>query len=98
MSDRDRPFPIIKITFESMKQTLANAMHDHVLKLDKDIQAAIEAHCNSDALESLIRSEVRQGIDQAVKDEVQTFYRYGDGRKAIHAAVLKRLKEETDAP
>lgn len=79
-----------------MKHTLANAMHDHVLKLDKDIQAAIEAHCNSEALEALIREEVRCGIDRAVKEEVQTFYQYGDGRKAIRAAVLERLKRETE--
>ena len=81
-------FPIIKIEFESMRQSLRIAMTDQIARLDADVQAAIDQYCTAENLQVIIDSEVRTAVNSAVKEEVQRLFCYsGPGRQAIREEI-----------
>lgn len=86
--------PIIKIEFESMRHSLRVAMTNHMVKLDSDVQAAIDRYCTSENLQAIIDASVRESVNVAVKEEVQSLFRYsGPGREAIRQEIMKRADE-----
>jgi hypothetical protein len=86
--------PIIRLEFESMKQSLRVAMTEQMARMDADVQAAIDHYCTAENLRSIIDSEVRSSVNAAVKEEVQSLFRYsGAGRQAIREEIKKYADE-----
>ena len=86
--------PIIRLEVERMKQTILQALPQHAAAMDASVQAAIEAYCTPENIESVIRQAAIQAIDAAVKEEVRTFFQYSKpGRQAVREAVIKHLED-----
>jgi hypothetical protein len=86
------PVPIIKLSIENMRYTMAYALSEHAAELDSTLQAALKAYCTPENLERVIRGEVTKVLDQVIKEEVRNWFVYGEGRKTIKKAVEKKLK------
>lgn len=86
--------PIIRMEVEGMKHAIMAAFMEHTAKLDEDMKAAVEQFCTPDNLKSIIYSQVKSVLDQIIRSEIDNFYQYGEGRKAIKEAVQKRLQDD----
>jgi phenylpyruvate tautomerase PptA (4-oxalocrotonate tautomerase family) len=88
--------PIIRLEIEGMKQTIMHAMTHHMAAMDSQINAAVERACTPEAITVLIEDVARKQIAAAVTSEVENFYRYGEGRRAIKAAVIATLAKDDE--
>lgn len=86
--------PVIRMELEGFKIALLHAMSDHQLQIDQNVQAAVEKFCTPENLAKIIEDKSHTIMREAIESEVRDFFTYGDGRKAIRAAVQKKLKED----
>ncbi|NIB43788.1 hypothetical protein HBA55_29570 [Pseudomaricurvus alkylphenolicus] len=85
--------PIVRIELDGFKQSLLHAFSEHQLRIDEYVQAAVDEACKPERLEALINKEAQDSIDSAIKEELNRFYRYGEGREAIKKAVAETLEQ-----
>lgn len=83
--------PIIKLEVEGMKHAIKVALSQHTIEIDAHIQAAINEYCTDDNLQTVIVAATKAAIDNVVKDEITRFFEYGDGRKAVSAAIEETI-------
>ncbi|HDR9163648.1 TPA: hypothetical protein QDB28_004052 [Burkholderia vietnamiensis] len=74
-----------------MRHTLSRVLSDHAAQMDANIQAAVEAYCTPENLAHVVKTAARQALDSAIREEVDRFFRYGAGRKAVAAAVKESI-------
>jgi hypothetical protein len=86
--------PIIKLEVQGMKHTVQTALAQYAAQMDSSVQAAIEAYCSDDNLNAVINAAVRGALEEAIKSEVQDYFRWsGAGREAVRAAVTEHLDQ-----
>ena len=85
--------PIIRLEIEGMRQTILAALTQHHVQLDTYIQSALEKYCSDDYIQGVVDASAKRALDEAIKGEVESFFRYGPGRAAVKAAIAERLKE-----
>ena len=83
--------PIIRLEVQSMKHSIMVALTEHQAQMDEDIQKAVEAYCTDENISRVVRAAATAEMEQAIKEEVGAFFKYGDGRKAVRAAVRDGL-------
>ena len=92
----DGTIPIIRMEVEGMKAQICTALREYAVQMDKDIQTAVDAYCTPENITRVIHQAAFAALDYAIKEEVDKFFRYGDGRKAVAAAVKESiLSKET---
>jgi len=87
----DHHIPVIQMKVSGMEHTVSMALTQHAAKMDKDIQRAVKDYCEPKNIERVVREATTTALDQAIKQEIEAFFRYGDGRKHIAAAVKEKL-------
>lgn len=86
--------PIIRLEIGRMKQTILTALTEHAASMDKDIAAAIEAYCSPENIALVLRKEVTDALNVAVKEEIRIFFQHSaPGRQAVREAVIAYLNE-----
>lgn len=84
-------YPVITLEVQGMRHTISTALMAHQVQMDADVQAAIDAYCTPDNIAKVIRSATTGSLDQAIREEVDKFFRYGKGRQAVADAVRQSL-------
>jgi hypothetical protein len=88
--------PIITLEVAGIRHTMKTMLAQHAAQMDEDIKAAVDGYCTPENLASVVQRAARQALDTAVREEIDKFFRYGDGRKAVAAAVKDSiLSKET---
>lgn len=87
----DSGFSVLRVELERAKLSFVAMLTDAMVARDQEVKDAIERALTPDALAAVVEREVRRAVDEAVRDEVDRFYRYGAGRAAVRAAVVERL-------
>jgi len=89
-------FPIIRLEVEGMKYQIMTALTGHAAQMDEDIKTAVDQYCTPENMSRIVKKAASDALDFAIKTEVDAFFRYGGGRKAVAAAVKESiLKNET---
>lgn len=83
--------PIIKLEVERLKYTMCAALEKHATQMDSVIQEAVEAYCTPDNIAAVVHKAATKALDCAIKEEVDRFFNYGDGRKAVAQAVKESI-------
>jgi hypothetical protein len=83
--------PVLRIELENMRETICIAFSERLAAQDVNVRAAVEAYCTSENLQLVIDAAVRQVLDKTIKEEVESFYRYQEGRALIKKLVRERL-------
>ncbi len=91
---RDSGVPIIRLEVEGMRHAILTAFTEQAVKTDAYVRAEVERYCAPANIEQIIRTAAREALDSAIKQEVDSFFRYGEGRKAVAAAVKAKLLEK----
>lgn len=86
--------PIIRIELERMSHSILHAFSEHHLEVSGEIKRALEAYLQTDNLQRVMEQQVTGAINGAIAREVENFFKYGAGRKAIAQAVSKQLSVE----
>jgi len=88
--------PILRLEVEGLRQTVQTVLIRHAAQMDADIQGAVDAYCTPENISRVVQAAATKALEDAIKTEVDTFFRYGSGRKAVAAAVKESiLKKET---
>lgn len=96
---RNQAIPIIRLEVEGMRHTVSAALSAHSAQMDADIRAAVEAYCTPENLAHVVKKLATAALEDAIRAEVDSFFRYGNGRKAVAAAVKESiLAKETYTP
>lgn len=91
--------PIIRLEIEGMKHAISTALSEHAAKMDKDVQDAIQSYCAPDNIRRIISQAANKALSDTIREEVDAFFRYGEGRKIVAAAIKEKiLKNETFTP
>lgn len=86
-------FPIIRLEISGMKHTVQTALTEYAATMDEDLQKAIDAYCEEGRIKEVIRDTAWRTMDAVIKEEVERFFNYGEGRKEIAAQIKERLLE-----
>ena len=84
-------FPVISLELEGMRHSLKVALSEYAVQMDSQLQAAVDSYCEPTHLKAVISTIVANEIDRAVKEEVERFFRYGNGRYQVREAVNAQL-------
>lgn len=76
-----------------MKATICAMLSEHTAKMDADIQRAVEEACSPENVLAVVQSAAAQAVQQALREEVEAFFKYGAGRRALKQAVEEQLSE-----
>jgi tRNA A37 N6-isopentenylltransferase MiaA len=87
-------FPILKLELQSAQQSFVMAFTEQSLKTDTMVIEAIQKFATPENLQSILDREVARALEAAIVQEVDSFYRYGKGREAVKAAVIKKLESD----
>jgi|VirMetMinimDraft_7_1064189.scaffolds.fasta_scaffold327519_2 SpoVK/Ycf46/Vps4 family AAA+-type ATPase len=91
--------PVIRLEIQNMKYAIQTALTQHAAQMDADIQAAVESYCTAENISRVVREAARSALQEAIRSEVDKFFRYGNGREAVAAAVKESiLKNQTYTP
>lgn len=88
--------PIIKFEIESIKHTLATAINDHLLKLDQEFKVALDKECDPDNIRRILEDQVSKSVEERIREEVDNFFKYGEGKKIVQQKVIERLKSDLE--
>lgn len=83
----------IRIDVEGMRQNLHSMLLLHQGQLTEQMQAAVDEALNVERIDAMLRNEARRLVDEALKQEVGNFFRYGKGRLALRDVVNSYLDE-----
>lgn len=83
--------PIIRIEFERMQYTLSAMIAEHMASMDPMIREAVKNVCQPENVKRILELQAKAAIEAAIKDAVESYFRYGKGRNAIKAAVEQEL-------
>lgn len=85
--------PILRLEMENMKLGIIRAFSEYQVSLDANVRTAVEAFCTPSHLNNIINQAVDDTLKRAIKDEIEKYYTYGEGRRVIAEAVIAKLRE-----
>jgi len=79
--------PIIRIELEGIRQTILHSFGGYTDELNRLVEKEVGKACSSGAVEQIVRAEVSKAMKKIVEDSIRRYFKYGDGRKGLDAAV-----------
>lgn len=83
--------PIIRMSVESMKYSIAKALTEVQAEMDEYLRAAVDEYCTPENLARVVKQQAREELDKVIREEVNNFFRYGEGRQAVIEAVRESI-------
>lgn len=93
--NRDSSLPIIRIEIEGMRHSILRALSEREVQMDKHVADALQRYVDSGELARTIDREISAAIERAIKENAESYFRYGEGRKLIADMVAARIRAET---
>lgn len=88
--------PIIRLQIDHLRQTIQTALMDQQIRVDADIQAAVEAFCKPENIQEIVMKQTSVVLRTMIEEEIHTFFRSGKGRAIISSFVVKILTQTTN--
>lgn len=89
--------PVIRVTVEGIRESITTAMAQWALTQDDIVQKAIEKFCTPENVGRIIEDQVATCLESSIRESVNHFFRYGEGRKAVLGLVEKKLRSMIDS-
>jgi hypothetical protein len=83
--------PIIRLEVEGIRRTMSAMLAEHAVQMDADLREAVDAYCTPENLARVVKDAATRALDATIKEEVEKFFRWGDGRAAVAAAVKESI-------
>lgn len=85
--------PVVNVELQGMKLNIKHAIIERQGWLDEWLAQQLDEMLTPERLEADLKRQARDIIDRIVREEIEQFYRYGDGRQRIRDAVIAELGE-----
>lgn len=85
--------PLIRLEVEHMKHSMVHACSVYLAKMDAQIQDAVEKACTVENITRIVETAADEAISKAIREEIDSYFRFGDGRRAIKEVVEKQLSQ-----
>lgn len=81
----------IELEIERIRQHAVSAIYDHLDEIKGHVESEMKRAISGYNFAAEVKIAVNLAIDNAVKDEVRSFFGHGKGNDAIRAAVRQGL-------
>ena len=81
--------PIVRLTIESMSHTILHHLGTHHEEISEAVEAEIEKVLGNFDFEGTVAQECQN----ILASEIKSYFQYGDGSKAVRAALREGLKK-----
>jgi hypothetical protein len=88
--------PRIKLEVDGMKLQIVQALDAYTLQMNGNIKHILDNVCTKENITRIIQQTADKEINNAIEQEVQNFFRYGEGRHAISDAVKNKLSDKIE--
>lgn len=85
--------PIITLEISRMKYGIQHALSQHHFQISEEIKNAVDRFCEPENINRIIQAQASATLEQVIKEEIDNFFRRGDGRTAITEAVKSTLRK-----
>lgn len=83
--------PRVTIQLEGMKQQIVHAFSSHNEEVEQAIEEQLSVAIKSFPFEETILKMSREVISASIKEALEHYFKYGEGREVIKRAVVERL-------
>lgn len=88
--------PIVRIEIEGIRRFTCSTLLQRTEEMNSYIQSQIDIICTPEYLTNIINSEVKKGVDDAIRQSVISYYKHGKGSDQIRDLVDSYLKKEDE--
>jgi len=85
--------PIVRLEIEGMKHSVQTALTEYIMQMDEDIHVAIEKVITPDNISLVISDSVARTLKDVLQTEIDSLFRYGDGRRVLRKTVRSLIWE-----
>ncbi len=89
--------PIVRMTLDNMRYELTNAIAGHFAENEDMIKRAIDAACSPERVAEVFATEVNRVLQEEIRNEVESFFKYKAGKDALKLAVHAELLQHARA-
>lgn len=93
-NDRLGPPVAIHLELRGLQLHIMDMMAYQQEKLQGMIKEAIEREVTSDAIQRIIETSARELLERSVREEMESYFRHGEGHKAISKRVASIIAKE----
>lgn len=84
--------PILKLELAGFRQTMMHALADYQGEISRCVSDQVSNIVTTEYFEGFIKSQVRETVQRSVKDAIESYFMYGEGRKMIDEVVNQVFK------
>lgn len=96
MSNKQNPMTILSFQVDGMRERLKAAIMDRSEEFKDMINEAINNACTVENVKAVLDSTASTEMRNVIREEVERFYRWGEGRIVIREAIEKHLSRNQD--
>lgn len=85
--------PIITLEVSRMKYGIQHALSQHHFQISEEIKNAVDRFCEPENINRIIQTQASTTLEKVIKEEIDHFFRTGDGRAVIAEAVKASLSK-----
>lgn len=85
--------PIITLEVSRMKYGIQHALSQHHFQVSEEIKNAVDRFCEPENINRIIQTQASAILEKVIKEEIDNFFRTGDGRAVIAEAVQTSLSK-----
>ncbi len=86
-------FPRVRIELEGMKHQILHAFASHNDEVERAIEQQLTTVIEHFPFEQTVKDLSREVISSAIKEALEYYFKYGEGREVIRKAVTDKLDE-----
>lgn len=83
--------PMVRIELEGMKHQIVHALASHNEEIEKAIEEQLAATIKTFPFEETVRQLAREVISASIKEALEYYFKYGEGRDVVKKSILERL-------
>lgn len=90
--DSRQTIPIVTLELQGMRHMVSKIIMQKQAEMDSQIQAALDAACTEENIRRVVGESVQRELQTTLQSAIQDYFRFGEGRQAIVAAVDTTFK------
>lgn len=84
-------FPILRLELAGIRQSMEHAFHSYQVDLSAMVKAELDKLVTAENFSHMIAVDVKAAFEKSVKRAIESYFEYGEGRRAIEAEINKSL-------
>lgn len=87
--------PLVKIELENMRQTVIVALSNYQGQISQNVNEQLKDIVNNFDFSKVVNDTATKVIEEAIRDALTSYFKYGDGRRVIETTISEMLKQKS---